>query len=355
MCAASVQNAVEGLRSARLVERWLEDSRFVRIAVVVLRIHVCVGHLLFVEARGKQEGVETRQCGRLGDRTFIGRLGCRARPAAGGWEPWPFGGAACAAGQRFGRQTSREAEYCRRDARRERESASGSLAKCFTREIPYKLSVCFALCVTRMRSLRPFRRGSPNGQPLESAPRCLSRGTRRAFSFAEAARTLRLDGRLFRAPPSQTPSRERFARCNASRLHELSTALTPSNKEGRTERRLLREPDGHGVVVSVHARARRRGSVLEDAVLCDRRSRSLSMTAVHVCCFVCQASHWDCLEDHVCDGTVDRGRGQLRSDATAYLPLGVFHCAEHTKEADCHWKGMACCCVLVGIVYAVPF
>ena len=187
------------------------------------------------------------------DRTFIGRLGCRARPAAGGREPWPFGGAACAAGQRIGRQTARNAEYCRRDARRERESVSCSLAKCFTGKIPYSLSVCSALCVTRMRSLRMFRRGSPNGQPLDSAPRCPSRGTRRAFSFAEAARTLRLDGRLFRASPSQTPSTGRSARCNANRFHELSTALTPSNKEGRTERRLLREHDGHGVVVSVYA------------------------------------------------------------------------------------------------------
>ena len=41
-----------------------------------------------------------------------------------------------------------------------------------------------------MRSLRLFRRDSPNGQPLEPAPRCLGRGTRRAFSFAGAERTV---------------------------------------------------------------------------------------------------------------------------------------------------------------------
>ena len=82
---------------------------------------------------GKQEGAkESRQCGRVCDRTFIGRLGCRARPAGGGWEPWPFGGAACAAERGNRRQTSRKAEFCDRCARRERESASGSFAKCIT-------------------------------------------------------------------------------------------------------------------------------------------------------------------------------------------------------------------------------
>ena len=244
---SKLQDAVEELCSARRVEAWVEDSRFARVAVIVLRIHVCVRHRPWntsqrtTEGLGKQNaGTRKLECGRLGDRTFIGRLGCRARPAVGGWEPWQFGGAACAAGQRIGRQTPRDAEYCRRDARRERENASGSLAKCFTREIPYSLSVCHALCVTRMRSLRPFRRGSPNGKPLDSAPRCPSRGTRRAFSLAEAARTLRLDGRLFRASPSQTPSTGRSARCNANRFNELSTALTPSNMEGRTRRRPAR-------------------------------------------------------------------------------------------------------------------
>ena len=47
---------------------------------------------------------------------------------------------------------------------------------------------------------------------------------------------MRLDGRLFRAFPSQTPSRERSSRCNANRFEELPLALTPSNMEGGTER-----------------------------------------------------------------------------------------------------------------------
>ena len=240
-----VQAAVGVLRCARRVEAWRERGLTAFPGSRNRPPSTCVGRpsqsSSELAGNRKQESAEeSRQCGRLGDRTFIGRLGCRARPAAGGWEPWPFGGAACAAGQRIGRQTSRNAEYCRRDARRERESTSGSLAKCFTGEIPYSLSVFSALCVTRMRSLRPFRRGSQNGEPPEPAPRCLRRGTRRAFSLAEAARTLRLDGRLFRASPSQTPSTGRSARCNANWFHELLTAaLTPSNMEGRTERRLL--------------------------------------------------------------------------------------------------------------------
>ena len=117
---------------------------------------------------GKQEGAkESRQCGRVCDRTFIGRLGCRARPAGGGWEPWPFGGAACAAGQAIGRQTFRKAGFCDRCARRERESASGCLARSFTEEVLYSLSAFCSLSVTRMRSPRLFRRGSPNGEPSE--------------------------------------------------------------------------------------------------------------------------------------------------------------------------------------------
>ena len=89
---------------------------------------------------GKQEGAkESRQCGRVCDRTFIGRLGCERglRVAAGnrGRSAAP----ACAAGQRNGRQTSGNAGCCRRDARRERESASRSFARSFTGRILYNL------------------------------------------------------------------------------------------------------------------------------------------------------------------------------------------------------------------------
>ena len=59
--------------------------------------------------------------------------------------------------------------------------------------------------------------------------------------------------------------------------------------EGGTERRLLREPDGHGVFVSVRTRAQRRGSALEDAVRSDQRSRSRYAAAVQDCRFVCEA------------------------------------------------------------------
>ena len=195
-----------------------------------------------------------------------------------------------------------------------------------------------------MRYLRLFRRGSPNGQPLKPAPRCLSRGTRRAFSFAGAERTVRREGLLFRAFPSQTPSRERSARCNANWFEELACVLTPSNKEGGTKRRLLREADGRGVVVSVRARAQRRGTVLERRSL--RPAKSVALCGCCAGLLLCLRSHRSgSLESNLCDGAVDRGLGQLRSDAIAYLLSGVFHCAERTKEADCHWKGMACCCV----------
>ena len=238
----------------------------------------------------KQDGVQTtRQCGRVCDRTFIGRVGWRARPAGGGWERWPLAAHACADGQGNGRQTARNAGCCRRDARRERQDASGRFAKRFTGEILYSLSASSSLSVTRLRFPRPLRRESPNGKPFESAPRCLRRGTRRAFSFAEAERTLSLDDRPFRASPSQTPSTEPSARYNANRFQELSTALTPSNMEGGTERRLLREPNGHGVFVSVRTRAQRRGSALEDAVRSDQRSRSRYAAAVQDCRFVCEA------------------------------------------------------------------
>ena len=33
----------------------------------------------------------------------------------------------------------------------------------------------------------------------------------------------------------------------------------------------------------------------------------------------------------------------------------VLYSAEFTKAVDHDWKGMVCCCVLVGIVHAVPF
>ena len=56
------------------------------------------------------------------------------------------------------------------------------------------------------------------------------------FSLAGSARTLRRDGCLLRASPSQTPPRERSARCNANRFEELACVLTPSNMEGGPER-----------------------------------------------------------------------------------------------------------------------
>ena len=135
---------------------------------------------------------------------------------------------------------SGNAGCCRLDARRERKSASGRFAECFTEEILYSLFGMDLSECNRMRSLRPLRRDSPNSQPLEPAPRCPGRGMRRAFSFAGAAKTLCLDGRLLRAFPSQTPSRERSAQCNASRFEELPLVLTPSNMEGGTERRPAR-------------------------------------------------------------------------------------------------------------------
>ena len=34
---------------------------------------------------------------------------------------------------------------------------------------------------------------------------------------------------------------------------------------------------------------------------------------------------------------------------------GMFSILQSSLVVDHHWKGMACCCVLVGIVHAVPF
>ena len=65
--------AVERLRSARRVDEWPQDSRSIRISVVVFCEHACVSHcLLLLLSSGKQEGAkESRQCGRVCDRTFI--------------------------------------------------------------------------------------------------------------------------------------------------------------------------------------------------------------------------------------------------------------------------------------------
>ena len=87
--------------------------------------------------------------------------------------------------------------------------------------------------------------------------------------------------------------------------------------------------------------------------------RSTKWIALCVSCarllFCLRSRRSGSFESNLCDGTVDRGRGQLRSDAIAYLLYGVFHCAERTKEADCHWKGMVCCCILSGVVHTVLF
>ena len=115
---------------------------------------------------------------------------------------------ACVAGQKTGRQDARRAECCHRDARRERESVFRSFAMCFTGEALHSLSECLPLGVTRMRFPQPFPRKSANSEPLEPARRRLSRETRQAFFLAEAARTLRRGGSLFRTFPSRTPSRE---------------------------------------------------------------------------------------------------------------------------------------------------
>ena len=70
----------------------------------------------------------------------------------------------------------------------------------------------------------------------DSAWCCLSGAASKAFCFAKTARTRRRGGRLSRTFLPQTPSGERFARCNPSRFEELSVPLTPSNMEGATER-----------------------------------------------------------------------------------------------------------------------
>ena len=75
----------------------------------------------------------------------------------------------------------------------------------------------------------------------ESARSCLAGAASKAFCFAQAARTRRRGGRLFRTFSLQTPSGERFARCNPSRFEELSVPLTPSNMEGATERPAFRD------------------------------------------------------------------------------------------------------------------
>ena len=261
---------------------------------------------------------------------------------------------ACAAGQAIGRQTFRNAEYCRRDARRERESASGCLARSFTGRILYSLSISFSLSVTRMRSLRLFRRGSPNSKPLGSAPRCLGTGTRQAFSLAETAKTLRRDGLLFRASPSQTPSTERSARCNANRFEELACVLTPSNKEGRTDEAFYEDQTATESLFQLML------AHSVEGVFWKRRSlRSTQLVALCGCCarlLFCLRSHRsDSFENNLRDGAVDGGRSQLRSNVIAFFLSGVFHRSERTKVVDYHWKWTACCCILVGIVHAVPF
>ena len=106
--------------------------------------------------------------------------------------------------------------------------------------------------------------------------------------------------------------------------------------EGGTERRLLREADGRGVVVLANARAQPRGSALEDTVRSDQRS-SIALCGCCARLLLCLRSHRSgSFADNLSDGAVDRSRGQSRSDAIAFFISGVFHSAERTKVVDCH-------------------
>ena len=164
----SVLAAVEEPRCARRVETWPVDLRSSGISVIILGGHMCVGHCLR-RLRSQKTTEETRNSSAEGLRQDLYRPP-RLPSAACGWR---LGTVAvwrrlqCAVGQGNRRQISGNAGCCRRDARRERESASRSFARSFTGRILYSLSVSFSLNVTRMRSLRPLRRDSPNGEPSE--------------------------------------------------------------------------------------------------------------------------------------------------------------------------------------------
>ena len=190
----------------------MQDLRLPRVAVVFLRCHSGVGHVVASRSQQKQ-AAKTRklECGRACDRTFIGRLGCRGAAASGGSELSPFGGACM----------RRRAENWPSDGQKRRilssvcatrtGERSWLLCNVFYRQVSLQLVRILSSRCNSQAFPRLFCGESPNGEPFESALLCLSGATRQAFSVAEAESALRHVGCLFRTLLQRMRPRERFS------------------------------------------------------------------------------------------------------------------------------------------------